>query len=93
MLEHDTAQQTVGGDGGAPKIQGALAAARQRPRANGDQLRIFEQEINLAEGRVLQAAEFFEESKTRTVKPGAEGVRSLPNRYTRLYNKAATLVF
>ena len=63
VLEHDRAQQTVGGDGGAPKIQGALAAARQGPRANGYQLRIIEQEINLAQGRVLELGEFLEESK------------------------------
>ncbi|MGA9577444.1 MAG: hypothetical protein WBV90_07475 [Terrimicrobiaceae bacterium] len=63
MLEHHTAQQTVGGDGAAPERNGALAATRQCTRANGYQLRIIEQEINLAEGRVLQAAEFFEESK------------------------------
>jgi hypothetical protein len=63
MLEHDTAQQTVGGDGATPEIPGALAAARQGPRANGDQLRIIEQEINLNEGRVLEASELFEESK------------------------------
>ena len=63
VLEHDAAQQTVGRDGGAPKIHGALAATRKGPRANGYQLRIIEQEINLAEGRVLQAGEFFEESK------------------------------
>ena len=55
MLEHDTAQQPVGGDGATPKIHGTLAAARQGPRANGYQLRIIEQEINLAEGRVPQA--------------------------------------
>ena len=42
MLEHDTAQQTVGGDGGAPKIHGASAAARQCPRANGYQLRVIQ---------------------------------------------------
>ncbi|MGB7839038.1 MAG: hypothetical protein WBL40_13105, partial [Terrimicrobiaceae bacterium] len=51
---------TVGGDGGAPKIHGALAAARQGPRANGYQLRIIEQEINPAEGRVLEAGELDE---------------------------------
>ena len=63
MLEHDTAQQTVGSDRGAPKIHGALAAARQGPRANGYQFRIIEQEINLAQGRVLEVGEFLEESK------------------------------
>jgi hypothetical protein len=63
MLEHNAAQQPVGGDGGAPKIHGALAAARQCQRANGYQPRIIEQEINLARGRVLKAGEFFEERK------------------------------
>jgi hypothetical protein len=63
MLEHHTAQQTVGRHGATPEIHGALAAARQCPRANGYQLRIIEQEINLAEGRVLEATEFFKESK------------------------------
>ena len=48
VLEHHRAQQTVGGDGGAPKIHGAFAAARQCPRANGYQLRIIEEQINLA---------------------------------------------
>ena len=63
MLEHNAAQQTVGRDGGAPKIHGALAAARQCQRASGYQPRIIEQQINLAQGRVLKAGEFFEESK------------------------------
>ena len=48
-------------DNGKPQAFGA--AVRQCPRANGYQLSIIEQEINLAEGRVLQAGEFFEESK------------------------------
>ena len=45
-------------------MHGALAA-RQCPRANGYQLRIIEQEINPAEGRVLEAGELFEESKPK----------------------------
>ena len=39
------------------------AAARQGPRANGYRFRIIEQEINLAQGRVLEVGEFLEESK------------------------------
>jgi len=41
-----------------------LPPGRQRPRANGHQLRILEQQINWAQGRVLKGGEFFEESKT-----------------------------
>ena len=63
MLEHNAAQQTVGRDRGAPKIHGAMATGRKRPRANGHQGRIIEQQINLAQRRVLKAGELFEESK------------------------------
>jgi hypothetical protein len=40
-----------------------MATGRKRPRANGHQGRIIEQQINLAQRRVLKAGEFFEESK------------------------------
>jgi hypothetical protein len=65
MLEHDAAQQAVGRDGRAPNIPGTLAPSRQHPRANGHQGRIIKQQINLAQGRVPKAGEFFEESKAK----------------------------
>ena len=40
-----------------------MATGRKRPRANGHQGRIIEQQINLAQRRVLKAGEFFEERK------------------------------
>ena len=46
-----------------PKSKERWRQPRQGPRANGYQLRIIEQEINLAQGRVLELSEFLEESK------------------------------
>ena len=70
VLEHDRAQQTVGRDSGAPKIYGALAPSRQRPRGNGHQGTIIEQQINLASG-----GSFRETSSLKKAKPKREGWR------------------